>query len=94
MPTTPFSIRIESDIKRRLEKEAELEDRSAGYIAQKAIASYLDAKEFKRASLRAAEAEADKGIFVSWEKVADWMKSWDSNSELPMPEPDIFPESK
>ena len=91
MPTVPFSLRIDRDIKTKLEREAILEDRSAGYVAQKAIEEYLDAKAYKRECLRAAAAEADKGIFISEEAMDAWMKSWDTDHELPVPEPDIFP---
>jgi predicted transcriptional regulator len=94
MPTSPFSVRLDNDIKARLEREAQHEDRSAGYILHQALEDYLDAKEYKRECIREAIAEADKGIFVSWEKAEAWMKSWDTDNELPMPEPDIFPESK
>jgi predicted transcriptional regulator len=90
MPTAPFSIRIDSKIKTRLEREAALEDRSAGYVAQKAIADYLDQKEYRRECFREAAAEADKGVFISWEKMEAWMKSWDTDNELPPPEPDVF----
>ena len=42
--------------------------------------------------LREAEAEADKGAFISQEAMMRWMDSWndDGEPELPMPEPDIF----
>lgn len=45
----------------------------------------------KDEAIRAAIAEADKGVFVSSEAVHRWMESWDTDNELPMPEPDIFP---
>jgi predicted transcriptional regulator len=41
-------------------------------------------------AIRAAIAEADKGIFVSSEAVHRWMDSWDNDDELPIPEPDVF----
>lgn len=94
MPTTPFSIRLDTAVKKRLEREAELEDRSAGYIAQKAIEDYLDSKEYFRQEMAAAIAEADKGVFISWEKISAWMESWDTENELPPPEPDIFPDGR
>ena len=91
MPTTPFSIRLDTEVKAKLEQEARLEDRSAGYIAQKAIEDYLDAKAYKRECLREAIAEADKGVFISEEAMDAWIESWGTENELPMPEPDIFP---
>ncbi|WP_413992194.1 hypothetical protein ACMDCR_08950 [Labrys okinawensis] len=42
-------------------------------------------------ALKIAVAEADKGIFISGEAVEAWVRSWDTENELPPPEPDIFP---
>jgi predicted transcriptional regulator len=91
MPTVPFSMRLDENIKTRLETEAALADRSAGYLAQKAIEDFLDDKAYKRECLREAIVEADKGVFISEEAMDAWMLSWDTENELPPPEPDIFP---
>jgi predicted transcriptional regulator len=91
MSTTPFSMRIDTDIKARLERRAELEDRSAGYIVQKAVSEYLDAKDYMIKCFREAEVEADKGIFISEQAMDVWVRSWDTDDELPPPEPDVFP---
>lgn len=91
MATVPFSIRLDENIKSRLEKEAEREDRSAGYLAQKAIESFLDDRDYFHREMDAAIAEADRGVFISGEAMHRWMASWDTENELPPPEPDIFP---
>jgi predicted transcriptional regulator len=91
MASIQLSIRMDSDIKMRLEKEARLEDRSSSYIIQKALDQYLSVKERRRQDLEDAIAEADKGIFVSGEAVERWVLSWDTDDELPEPEPDIYP---
>jgi predicted transcriptional regulator len=91
MATVPFSMRIDSAVKKQLEREAERQDRSAAYLAQQAIVAYLDEKQARREMLREAARELDKGVFVSGEAVMAWMKSWGTDKELPMPEPDIFP---
>ncbi len=91
MASVQLSVRMDPDIKARLEKEARLEDRSASYIIQKALDQYLSVKERRRQDFDDAVAEADKGIFVSGEAVERWVLSWDTKNELPEPEPDIFP---
>jgi predicted transcriptional regulator len=91
MTTVPFSMRIDQDVKARLEAEAQLEDRSAGYIVQKAVEEYLAGKEYFRREMEAAVAEADKGVFISGETMHRWIESWDTENELPSPEPDVFP---
>ena len=40
-----------------------------------------------------AVAEADEGIFVSGEAIDRWLASWGTDKVLPMPEPDVFPDS-
>lgn len=53
-----------------------------------------DKKNHKHAAIREAVIEADKGIFISQEKMDAWASSWGTDSEFPPPEPDIFPGSK
>lgn len=92
MATVPFSIRLDETIRARLEKEAVLEDRSASYIVQKVVNHYLDGRDRFRQEMEAAIAEADKGVFISGEAMHRWIESWDTDNELPPPEPDIFPD--
>jgi predicted transcriptional regulator len=93
MASSPFSLRLESKIKMRLEKEAKLTKRSAGFVVQQALKDYLDSKDYERKIADEAFAEAEKGIFTSGEKVFAWMESWGTENELPFPEPDIFPDT-
>ena len=90
MSGTPFSLRLAPDIRSRLESEAKILDRSASYVATKAIESFLDGRAERRRMLEAAVAEADKGVFISSEAMNAWMDSWDTDHELPPPEPDVF----
>jgi predicted transcriptional regulator len=91
MTSVQLSIRMDSDIKTRLDKEALLADRSSSYLIQKAVDQYLSVREHRRQDIEDALAEADKGVFVSGEAVERWVLSWDTDNELPEPEPDIFP---
>lgn len=50
-------------------------------------------ENLKRTAICEAVVEADKGIFISREKMDAWV-SWGTDSEPPPPEPDIFPGSK
>ena len=94
MASSPFALRLSPELKERLDAVAESEDRSASYVATKAIEAFLDARDAKERAIDAAFREADKGIFVSQEAVHRWMDSWDTENELPFPEPDIFPEDR
>lgn len=90
MSTVPFTLRLDKDLKTSLEAEAKLEDRSASYLATRAIKMMLEAKAAKRRLIEEAVAEADKGVFISEEKMNAWFRSIGSENELPEPEPDIF----
>ena len=92
MATTTFSMRMDEDVKKRVEEIAKFEERSASYIAEKAIKQYLARVEYKKQQIALAEKEAEKGIWISGEAMTAWIESWDTENELPPPEPDIFPE--
>ena len=89
-PTTPYTVRLDNDVKAALEREAKLEDRSPAQLATRAIKTMLEAKASKRAALDEALTEADKGTFISSESMQSWVESWGSDAEKPMPEPDIW----
>lgn len=88
MATAPFTLRLDTKLKKRLEKEAKQQERSAGFIAAKAIERFLDAKQAELRIINAALKEADKGDFVSSEAVDAWMQSWGTENELLMPKAD------
>lgn len=90
MPTVPFTVRLDTKLRNRLDKEALEVDRTASYIATKAIASYLQGCENKRKAIDEAVKLADNGNFVSQEAVEGWVDSWGSDNELPMPKSNIF----
>ena len=88
MTTERLSLRIDADLKKNLEREAKREERSASYLAVKAIEVMLRERAEKRAAIRSAVSEADEGDFISQEAMEAWVSSWGKDSELPPPEPD------
>lgn len=92
MGSAPYSIRLDDELRRSLEREAEIEERSPAQLAVRAIRAMLDAKQAKRAAIDDALAQADQGRFISAEAVNAWMESWDTEDERPVPEPDITPD--
>jgi predicted transcriptional regulator len=94
MASAPFSLRLDPEVRRRLDEEARRVARPASQVAERAIVRYLEAQEAYRQTIDAAVAEADEGVFVSQSAVHRWMESWDTDRELPPPEPDVFPEDR
>jgi len=91
MPTNPYTFRMDDDLRRSLEEEAQLEDRPAAQLAARAIRAMIEAKAMKRQAIDQALSEADQGQFISEAAMNSWIDSWGSDDELPMPEPDIRP---
>lgn len=94
MPSVPFSLRMDPRIKKALEAQAKLENRSAAYVLQQAAADYLGRQTRMRALVAALDKEAQKGEFVSDEAMTTWFMSLESENELAEPKPDVFLKSK
>ena len=89
MPTATFSMRMDADIKRRLEEHAAHMDRSAAWVAQHAIENYLAREDALRQAVQEA-LDNDDGRRTSGEAVMRWLSRWGDGHDEPMPEADIF----
>lgn len=87
-----FSVRLSPETKRELEEYAKATRRSSAFIVKEAVEAHLAERRAYLAAIEEAIEEADEGVFVSGEAVIKWMESWGTENELPMPEPDIFPD--
>jgi predicted transcriptional regulator len=88
---TPVSLRLGAELRSGLEKIAKAENRSISYVAQEAISQYVDAKTWMHEQiLEAYEASLTETEFISGDAVMKWVNSWGTESELPVPKPDIF----
>ena len=92
MSKSPYSLRLDAKIRKRLESEAKRQKRSAAFVVHEALEDYLNSRDYERKIADDAFAEAEKGVFVSGEKVHAWMEALVNGKDLPFPEPDIFPE--
>ena len=91
MASDRITIRVEPELKQWFEQQAKLKDRSLGYMVTESMEQTKRSSEARDQMIRDAMAEADNGVFVSEEAVHKWMDSWDTDNELPFPEPDVFP---
>ncbi len=90
MASDRITIRVEPELKQWFEQEAKRKDRSVGYMVSQSMEQTKRASEARDQMIRDAMAEADKGVFISQKEVHRWMDSWDTDKELPLPEPDVF----
>ena len=87
-----LSVRVPESVKADLERIAEERNVPENDIVNEALLRYIDDETDYLGAIDEALREAEAGIFISGDKVLDWIKSWGTENELPMPEPDIFPE--
>jgi predicted transcriptional regulator len=87
MPSTTFTVRVEPEVKKRLEKLARSTGRSRSFLAAEALNDYLDVNEWQVAGVKRAIASLDRGEGVSHQEVKDWVDSWGRKRERPVPSP-------
>ena len=85
MRSTTFTVRVDAVAKRRLERLAKSTGRSRSFLAAEAIHEYLDVNEWQVAGIKRAIASLDRGEGVPHERVKDWVTSWGSSRERPIP---------
>ncbi|MDX2222167.1 MAG: CopG family ribbon-helix-helix protein [Rhodospirillaceae bacterium] len=83
MPSSTLTVRVDSKIKRRLERLAKSTDRSRSDLAAKAIAEYLTVNDWQVAGIKRALASADRGEGSSQREIEEWVASWGGNGRRP-----------
>jgi RHH-type rel operon transcriptional repressor/antitoxin RelB len=78
--STTMTIRLEDEIRDRLEVLAEATQRSKSFLAAEAIRAYVESNEWQISEIQAALKEADAGDFASDKDVADLAKKWRVNA--------------
>ena len=79
--TETLSVRLDSDVKKRLDSLAEHSRRSKSSLAAEAIAACGEAEEWQLAEIRQGLAELDAGQAASHERVSTWLRSWGKPGE-------------
>ena len=85
MSSTTFTVRVETDVKKRLEKLAKSTGRSRSFLAAEALNEYLDVNEWQVAGVRKAMGSLDRGESIPHEQVKAWVNSWSGKREGPAP---------
>jgi predicted transcriptional regulator len=85
MPSTTFTLRVDTAVKKRLEKLAKNTGRSRSFLAAEAITEYLSVNEWQVAGIKTAVASLDRGKGIPNQQVKESVGSWGSDSECPAP---------
>jgi RHH-type transcriptional regulator, rel operon repressor / antitoxin RelB len=78
--STTMTVRVEDEIKDRLDRLAESTQRTKSFLAAEAIREYVENNEWQIAEIQAALTEADAGDFASDKDVVALAKRWKVNA--------------
>ncbi len=78
--STTMTIRLDDDLKLRLEKLADTTHRSKSFLATEAIRDFVELNEWQVQEIKVAIGEADKGEFATGEEVTNVFKKWGVNA--------------
>ena len=78
--STTMTVRLEDDVKDRLDVLAEATHRSKSFLAAEAIRVFVESNEWQVAEIRTALKEADAGEFASDKEVAALARKWKVNA--------------
>ena len=73
--TEPVTLRLEPDVRKRLDKLAKATARSRASLAAEAVRQYVELNEWQIAAIREGVREADAGQFIDHARLkAKWEK--------------------
>ena len=86
---TATSIKLDDELKGRVQSIAEARRRSAHWIMREAIAQYVEREEqrerFRQDTLASWEEYRATGLHATAEEVDEWLASWGTDDERPAP---------
>jgi predicted transcriptional regulator len=75
-----MTIRLEDEVKERLDRLADSTNRSKSFLAAEAIREFVENNEWQITEIHQALKEADVGDFASDQDVAALAKKWKVNA--------------
>ncbi len=86
---SPTSIKLDDELKGRVQELADARQRSAHWVMREAIEQYVEREEkseaFKRDALRAWEEYQATGRHVPAHEVENWLAGWGTEHEAQPP---------
>jgi len=83
------SVKIDEELKSRIQQLAETRRRSPHWIMQEAIREYVEREEhresFKREALDSWESYQETGLHVTGQEAREWLNRWGAGKETAMP---------
>jgi predicted transcriptional regulator len=85
-----ISVKIDEELKGRIQHLAETRQRSAHWIMREAIREYVEREEarenFRQEALTSWKAYQENGRHLSGKETRDWLATWGTDQESEQPE--------
>ncbi len=79
--SSTMSIRLDDEVRERLEYLASATDRSRSFLAAEAIREYVENNEWQIQEIQAGLKEAEQGDFASDEEVSSIARKWNGGED-------------
>ena len=79
--STTMTIRLEPELKNRLDKLSKTTHRSKSFLAAEAVREFIELNEWQIQELQDAIKEADANDFASDQEVNDVFNKWGANAD-------------
>jgi RHH-type transcriptional regulator, rel operon repressor / antitoxin RelB len=79
--STTMTIRLEPELKSRLDKLAATTHRSKSFLASEAVREFIELNEWQIQELKAAIKEADDSDFASDQDIKAVFNKWGANAD-------------
>ena len=84
------SVKLDDDLKSRIQRLADIRHRSAHWIMREAIRDYVEREEaqesFKQEALASWTAYQETGRHLTNQEVRDWLNTWGTDKETEIPQ--------
>ena len=84
------SVKLDEDLKSRLQRLADIRQRSAHWIMREAIRDYVEREEasenFKQEALSAWTAFQETGRHLTGRELRNWLNTWGTDKETGIPQ--------
>ena len=84
------SVKLDDDLKSRIQHLADLRQRSSHWIMREAIRDYVEREEaresFKQQALASWTAYQETGQHLTGQEVRDWLNTWGTDKETKIPQ--------
>lgn len=84
------SVKLEEELKIRVQRLADLRQRSAHWLMREAIRQYVEREEaresFKQEALASWTAYRETGRHLTGQEVRAWLNTWGSDAETGLPD--------